>query len=116
MAKAKVWEPSNVYETAVLGEDVSIGAFCEIGDGVTIGSGTRVGAMSFIPTGVTIEEDCFIGPRVTFTNDKYPPSLSQVHWQTTIVRKGASIGAATTILCGLEIGDVLKSEQVRSLP
>jgi len=104
MAKAKVWGPSNVYPTAVLGDDVSIGAFCEIGDGVTIGSGTRVGAMSFIPAGVTIEEDCFIGPRATFTNDRYPPSPKS-EWEKTVVKKGAKLGAAVTVLCGIQIGE-----------
>jgi acetyltransferase-like isoleucine patch superfamily enzyme len=104
MPKAKIWEPSNIYETAIIGDDVSIGAFSEIGHLVVIGPRTRVGAMCFIPEGVWIGEDCFIGPRVTFTNDKHPPSLRQ-YWQSTVVKRGAKIGAAATILCGLEIGE-----------
>lgn len=103
MAKAKIWPPSNVYETARLGKDVNVGAFSEIGPGVVIGDRTRIGAMSYIPAGVTIEEDCFIGPRATFTNDKYPPSKKE-DWQKTVVRKGAKLGASVTILPGIEIG------------
>ena len=104
MGKARVWEHCNVYPSATLGEDVSVGAFSEIGDGVSVGDRTRIGAMSFLPAGVTIEEDCFVGPRATFTNDRYPPSPKS-EWEKTLVKRGAKIGANVTVLCGLEIGE-----------
>lgn len=94
-----VWLPANVYDSAIIGRNCSIGMFCEVGHKVIIGDNVRVGAHSFIPEGVTIEDDVFIGPNVTFTNDCYPPSPKE-DWQKIRVCKGASIGAAVTIVCG----------------
>uniref|UniRef100_A0A6M3IP36 Putative acetyltransferase n=1 Tax=viral metagenome TaxID=1070528 RepID=A0A6M3IP36_9ZZZZ len=102
-----IWEPCNIYPTAVIGEDVNVGAFTEIGPNVNIGDGVRIGAMCFIPEGVTIEPDAWIGPRCTFTNDKYPPSGKE-NWKPTRVCKEASIGAAVTILPGVTIGEGAK--------
>lgn len=99
----KIWPPSNVYPTARLGEDVNVGAFCEIGHNVIIGDRTRIGAMTFIPEGVTIEDDVWIGPRVTFSNDKYPPSPKE-DWKTTLVKRGAVIGMGVCVLPGVTIG------------
>lgn len=99
-----IWEPSNIYPTALIGANVRIGMFTEIGPNVSIGDNVRIGAMCFIPEGVMIEDDCFIGPRVTFTNDKYPPSPRE-QWGKIFVRKGACIGAAVTVVCGIEIGE-----------
>jgi len=104
MGTYKSWGISNIYRTARIDEGVNIGWFCEIGDFVKIGKNVRIGAFSFIPRGVTIEDNCFIGPRVTFTNDRYPPS-PQEEWLPTVIKKGASIGAACTILCGVTIGE-----------
>jgi acetyltransferase-like isoleucine patch superfamily enzyme len=99
-----IWEPSNVYDSAILGEGVSVGAFAEIGPNVKIGDRTRVGKGCFIPEGVTVQEDCFIAPHVCFTNDLYPPSGKE-NWKPTLVKKGASIGANATIICGVTIGE-----------
>src|SRR3990167_4641768 len=104
VSSATIWNPSNVYSTAKLGKNVSIGAFCEIGANVILGDNVRVGAMSFIPEGVVVEENAWIGPRATFTNDMYPPS-SQANWLKTTVKRGARIGAAVTILPGVTIGE-----------
>lgn len=103
MSTHKIWQPSNVYPTAVLGDGVSVGMFSEIGDGVRIGNNSRIGAMSFIPAGVTIGNNCFIGPHVCFTNDRFPPS-DKTKWEETVVEDEAAIGAACTILCGVIIG------------
>ena len=100
----KAWAPSNIYPSAVIGDEVSVGAFSEIGENVKIGDRTRVGAMSFIPEGFTIGKDVFIGPRFCGTNDKYPPS-NRESWLKTTIRDGARIGAAVTILCGVTIGE-----------
>jgi len=82
-----------------------IAAFVEVGRGVVIGNRVRVQAHSFIPSGVVIEDDVFIGPRVTFTNDKEPPSR-RGDWSTiqTRVESGAAIGAGAVILPGVTIG------------
>ena len=102
--KYTAWGTSNIYTTANIGEGTNIGWFCEIGNNVQIGKNVRIGAMCYIPEGVTIEDDCFIAPRVTFTNDKYPPSGKE-HWLKTTVKKDAKIGAASTIICGVTIGE-----------
>lgn len=100
----RAWGISNIYPSATIGYEVNIGAFCEIGANVKIGDGVRIGAMSFIPEGVTIEDGAWIGPRATFTNDKYPPSGRDA-WQKTLIKKGARIGAGVTVLCGITIGE-----------
>lgn len=99
-----VWQPCNIYPTAKIGEDVSIGMFSEIGPNVVIGDRVRIGAGSFIPEGVTIESDVFIGPRVTFANDRWPPS-DKKNWEKTLVKKHAVIGAGCCILPGVVIGE-----------
>jgi UDP-2-acetamido-3-amino-2,3-dideoxy-glucuronate N-acetyltransferase len=93
----------NLYGCKI-GANCNIGAFVEIGIGVEIGDNVAIGAHCFIPQGVTIEDDCFIGPRTTFCNDMYPPSYGK-HWGQVVVRKGASIGAGTIIVPGVEIGE-----------
>ncbi len=100
----KIWQPCNVYPTASIGKNCKIGAFSEIGNKVVIGAGVDVGAMAFIPEGVTIEDGAWIGPRVTFTNDRFPPS-PRTQWERTIVKKGARLGAGCTVVCGVIIGE-----------
>jgi acetyltransferase-like isoleucine patch superfamily enzyme len=82
-----------------IGKDVFIDVDVEIGDNVKIQNGVS------IYRGVKIEDDVFLGPHMTFTNDLYPRAYS-TDWQVipTIVKKGASIGANATILCGVTIG------------
>jgi UDP-2-acetamido-3-amino-2,3-dideoxy-glucuronate N-acetyltransferase len=100
----KVWHPCNIYKSAVIGDNVSVGRFTEIGNYVKIGNDVRIGAMCFIPEGVTIEDGAWIGPKCTFTNDRYPPSPRGA-WEVTVIRKGARLGANVTVLCGVEIGE-----------
>lgn len=100
----KVWSPSNVYLSARLGENVSVGRFAEIGHNVVIGCNTRIGAGAFIPEGVVIGEGVFIGPHVVFSNDMYPPS-EKSKWQPTIICNGAAIGANASIRPGLMVGE-----------
>lgn len=102
----------NLYDCKI-GSDCVIGAFVEIGRGVKIGNGVKIQAFSFIPEGVTLEDGVFVGPHVCFTNDKYPRAgntdgslRSSGEWKKTPTRvcQGASIGANSTILCGVTIG------------
>ncbi len=102
----KVWHFAHVREGArigrncILGKDVYVDAGVSIGDGVKIENGVSVFR------GVTIEDEAFIGPHVAFTNDKYPRSFS-TDWEVvpTLVRRGASVGANATIVCGVTIGE-----------
>jgi UDP-2-acetamido-3-amino-2,3-dideoxy-glucuronate N-acetyltransferase len=98
-----IWEPltSMIHDSVEIGAGCTIHTFCWIGPNVRIGDRTKVQAFCFIPEGVVIGSDCFIGPRVTFTNDKHPPSLD---WQETTVEDHVSIGASVTILPGVTIG------------
>ena len=104
---ARIWheELSNIGK-CVIGEDSVIHSHVWIGDDVIIGKRVRVQAFSFIPNLVHIEDDVFIGPRVTFTNDpKIVIQPGQAHWKMTFVRKGAKIGAGVVVLAGVTIGE-----------
>ena len=121
----------NVADSVILGKDVRIYDFvnlygCEIGDGTKIGTfvevqkGVRIGknckisSHSFLCEGVGIEDEVFVGHNVTFVNDLYPRAANRDgsvqqddDWSVvpTIVKKGASIGSAATILCGVTVGE-----------
>lgn len=102
MKNVKFWHKhlSNIGDCEI-GEGSVIHSHVWIGDGVTIGRRCKIQAFCFIPGGVHIGDDVFIGPRVTFTNDKHPPSDA---WTPTMVRNFVSIGAGAVILPGLTIG------------
>ena len=95
----------NLYGCRI-GKGCRVAAYVEIQRGVKIGDRCKIEAFAFIPSGVTIEDDVFVGPHATFTNDLFPRSFDpEWHLRYTTVRKGASIGANATILCGIEIGE-----------
>lgn len=104
-AETRIWHPekSVISDRARIGDGCTIHAPVWIGPDVLIGAGTRVQAFAFIPTGVTIGNDCFIGPHVCFTNDKYPPSDCS-EWEDTLVEDEVSIGAGAIILPGITLG------------
>jgi acetyltransferase-like isoleucine patch superfamily enzyme len=97
----KIWHPElvNLYG-CLIGKDCNIGAFVEIGENVIIGDRCRIAAFSFLCDGVILEDDVFVGPRVTFTNDKYPPSDT---WGRILVKHHAAIGAGSIILPNVTI-------------
>lgn len=101
----KIWGNCNIYPTAKIGKGCSIGSGTEIGDRVKIGNNVRIGAQCFIPEGVTIEDDCFIAPKVSFSNDKYPPSGDKAKWGRIIVKKGAAVGMGAIVLPDVTIGE-----------
>ena len=104
MTAAKIYHrDKSVILDAEIGDWCVIHAPVWIGDGVVIGAGTKVQAFAFIPSGVTIGRDCFIGPHVCFTNDKHPPS-PQSQWLPTVVEDRVSIGAGAVILPGITLG------------
>jgi UDP-2-acetamido-3-amino-2,3-dideoxy-glucuronate N-acetyltransferase len=103
----------NLYGCEI-GDGCKIGAFVEIRKQVKIGRNVKIQAFAFIPEGVTIEDGVFIGPRACFTNDKYPRAVNPDgslmeadDWKVvpTWVKRGASIGANATIICGITIGE-----------
>lgn len=99
----KIWHPEkSVLLNCVIGDDCTVHAPVWIGNNVLIGDRVKIQAFAFIPDGVTIEDDAFIGPSATFTNDKYPPSAE---WRETQVGRHAVIGANATVVCGVKIGE-----------
>jgi acetyltransferase-like isoleucine patch superfamily enzyme len=105
-------EQVNLYGCQI-GDNCRIASFVEIQRGVVLGRNVKVEAFAFIPTGVTIEDGVFVGPHVCFSNDRYPAAVDEKgkllqvgDWQVvpTLVRRGASIGANATIICGITIG------------
>lgn len=94
----------NLYGCKI-GKKCTIANFVEIGKDVVIGDNCKIEAFSFIPTGVVIEDDVFIGPHTCFTNDKRPKIGDEWKILPTTVKKGASIGANSTIICGITIGE-----------
>jgi acetyltransferase-like isoleucine patch superfamily enzyme len=100
----KIYKYCNIYRSAVIGDSCIIGSYSEIGEKVEIGDKCKLGAYVFIPKGVKIGNEVFIGPSVKFTNDKYPKATGEWKVYRTIVEDGASIGAGSTIICGVRIG------------
>ena len=99
----KKWNFINMFDCAI-GENTKIASFVEIGRNVKIGKRCKIQSFVYIPEGVEIEDDVFIGPGVVFTNDKYPGTGDNWQITKTRVKKGASIGANATIVCGVTIG------------
>jgi acetyltransferase-like isoleucine patch superfamily enzyme len=101
----KIWHRkySNIHPKAQIGADCRIHSHVWIGQYVKVGDNCKIQAFVFIPDGVTIEDNVFIGPSVTFTNDKNPPSHGKA-WTPTLVKSSAVIGAGAVILPGLTIG------------
>lgn len=102
----RIWHFVHVRKGARIGRNCTIGKGVYIDVGVKIGNNVKIQNFASVYRGVTIEDDVFIGPHATFTNDLYPRSFNR-KWQVipTIVRKGASIGANATIVCGIIIGE-----------
>jgi acetyltransferase-like isoleucine patch superfamily enzyme len=97
-----------------VGDQSKIGAFVEIQKNAKVGSRCKISSHSFICEGVTIEDDVFIGHGVTFINDPYPRSTTpdgklqtDRDWkvETTVIKKGASIGSGVTILSNVTVGE-----------
>jgi acetyltransferase-like isoleucine patch superfamily enzyme len=102
----------NLYGCTI-GDDTKIGTFVEIQKNAVVGRRCKISSHTFVCEGVTIEDECFIGHGVLFTNDKYPRATCDdgrlqtgADWQVvpTRVCRGASIGSGAVILCGITIG------------
>ena len=109
----KIYEFVNLYGCEI-GDESKIGTFVEIQRGARIGRRVKISSHTFICEGVQIEDHVFVGHGVNFINDKYPRATTASgdmqtdrDWQVvpTVVRRGASIGSGSTILCGVEIGE-----------
>jgi len=102
-----LWHFCHVLGDVSIGERCTIGQNVMIGPRVTIGSGCKIQNNVSIYEGVTLEDDVFCGPSCVFTNVANPRAFisRRAEIRPTIVRKGATIGANATIVCGHEVGD-----------
>jgi acetyltransferase-like isoleucine patch superfamily enzyme len=100
-----IWQFVTVLPGATIGENCNICANCFIENRVVIGNNVTIKCGVYLWDGVTIEDDVFIGPNVTFTNDKYPRSkIYPKEYQNIVLKKGCSIGAGSIIMGDVVIG------------
>src|ERR1041385_370581 len=111
----RIFQPElvNLYGCSI-GAETKIGAFVEIQKNAIIGARCKISSHSFVCEGVTIEDECFIGHDVMFTNDVYPSAVNvdgtpqtESDWEVvgTRVKRRASIGSNATIIAGITIGE-----------
>lgn len=102
----KIWNQAQVREGAVIGEDCIISKNVYIDTGVKIGNRVKIQNNVNVYHGVDVEDDVFLGPSMTFTNDRFPRAfIGEFEVGKTLVKRGASIGANATIRCGVTIGE-----------
>ena len=105
-AGTKVWNQVQVREGVVIGENCILSKNVYVDANVHIGSRVKIQNNVNVYHGVTVEDDVFLGPSMTFTNDMYPRAFNgDFEVSETLVKKGASIGANSTIRCGITIGE-----------
>ncbi|GHT62935.1 N-acetyltransferase [Bacteroidia bacterium] len=103
----RIWHFSHIMSGAVIGKDCNIGQNVVISPEVRLGNHVKVQNNVSVYTGVTCEDDVFLGPSCVFTNVLNPRSFisRKDEFKPTMVKQGASIGANATILCGITIGE-----------
>ena len=106
-AGTKIWHFSHIMQGCIIGENCNFGQNVVVSPDVILGRNVKVQNNVSIYTGVICEDDVFLGPSMVFTNVINPRSsvLRRGQYARTIVRRGASIGANATIVCGNEIGE-----------
>ncbi|HTX77924.1 MAG TPA: Gfo/Idh/MocA family oxidoreductase [Terracidiphilus sp.] len=102
----KIWHFSHILPGATIGERCIFGQNCQVGDKVTIGNNVKVQNNVSIYTGTVLEDDVFLGPSCVLTNVTNPRSQVNRHalYEKTVIRRGATVGANATIVCGIELG------------
>ena len=111
----RIFQPDlvNLYGCSI-GAETKVGAFVEIQKNASVGARCKISSHSFVCEGVVIEDECFIGHGVMFTNDVYPRAVNsdgspqtEADWKVvkTTIRKRASIGSNATIIAGVTVGE-----------
>jgi len=103
----KVWHFSHILSHTTIGENCSFGQNCVVGPKVKMGSGIKVQNNISIYEGVEVEDDVFLGPSMVFTNVINPRAfiVRREEFKKTLLKKGCSIGANATVVCGVTIGE-----------
>ncbi|MGZ8612886.1 MAG: acyltransferase, partial [Actinomycetota bacterium] len=108
-AGTRIWHFSHVSAGAEIGADCTLGQNVFVANHVRIGDGVKIQNSVSVYEGVTLEDDVFCGPSMVFTNVRTPrsafPRNASDDYEPTLVRRGASIGANATIVCGVTIGE-----------
>ncbi len=102
-----IWHFSHIMNGAVIGKNCNLGQNVVIGNNVILGNNVRIQNNVSVYEGVICEDDVFLGPSVVLTNVINPRSAisRKDQYKTTLIKKGATIGANATIVCGIEIGE-----------
>jgi UDP-2-acetamido-3-amino-2,3-dideoxy-glucuronate N-acetyltransferase len=103
----KIWHFCHVMAGSRIGSDCNIGQNVFIASGVQVGNRVKIQNNVSVYSGVTLEDDVFLGPSMVFTNVTNPRSQvsRKDEYQPTLIRRGATIGANATILCGITLGE-----------
>jgi UDP-2-acetamido-3-amino-2,3-dideoxy-glucuronate N-acetyltransferase len=103
----KIWYFSHILSNTIIGQNCSFGQNCVVGPKVKVGHGVKVQNNISIYEGVEIEDDVFLGPSMVFTNVINPRAfiVRREEFKKTLLKKGCSIGANATIVCGITIGE-----------
>ena len=106
-SSTKIWHFSHILSHTAIGKNCSFGQNCVVGPNVTIGNGVKVQNNVSIYEGVEVEDDVFLGPSMVFTNVINPRAFIQrkEEFKKTLLKKGCSIGANVTVVCGVTIGE-----------
>jgi acetyltransferase-like isoleucine patch superfamily enzyme len=104
-AGTRIWAFAHVLPGAAIGEDCNICDHTYIEGDVVIGDRVTIKSGVYLWDGLRVEDDVFIGPQATFTNDRFPRSKQPFEASTTILRRGASIGAGAIVLPGVVVGE-----------
>ena len=117
-ANTKIWHFCHILSHSTIGENCSFGQNCVIGPKVKVGNGVKVQNNVSLYEGVVCEDDVFIGPSVVFTNVLNPRSFINRYdeFKTTLLKKGCSLGANSTIVCGVSIGEYASQKDVNPQP
>lgn len=105
--KTRIWAFTNIQGGASVGKECNICDGCFIEKGAVVGDYVTIKHNVSIFDGVTLEDNVFCGSNIAFINDRYPRSLPRRKWklEKTLVKKGATLGSNSTILCGVTIGE-----------
>lgn len=103
----KIWHFSHILSGSEIGENCSFGQNCVVGPNVKLGNGIKVQNNISIYEGIEVEDDVFLGPSMVFTNVINPRSfiVRKDEFKKTLLKKGCSIGANVTVVCGITIGE-----------
>jgi len=101
-----VWQFVVILKDAVIGDNCNINCHTFIENDVVVGNNVTIKSGIYLWDGLRIEDDVHLGPNVTFINDRYPRSKQyEKEFEKTIIKRGASIAAGSTVMCGITIGE-----------